>query len=109
MSEADRPRTVEEGDGPGVTPGDLNPGDRPRRRRGYYRAVKRGEKWAVEISKKRGWSWCLGMYFMHIAWGKELKNRPVFDLLEKSEPWTGASLVVPFTDATSPPRSKTRD
>ncbi len=89
---------------------DRPPGARPRRLKGFWRAVRRQERWAVEIDKKEGFSRLLAMEHMHVDW-EALWNKSTF-LLEKLkmdgpwEEWGGGSLIVPFYCA-SPSKSVT--
>jgi hypothetical protein len=83
----------------GDTPGTA-PGVRPKRIKGYYRAVKRGEPWALELKKKEGTlafflEWTYGPVLDELF--RESLYQPNFLLrgLEKSEPWTGGVFVVP--------------
>lgn len=73
-------------------------GVRPNRLRGFHRAVKRGEEWALRIWRLRGnpMSYMLGLAYRSVDWDAELaKPNPLLSMVKKSEGWGGA-MVVPF-------------
>lgn len=66
--------------------------------RGYYRAVKRGEKWALDIAKyPRGTpAWMMAYYYRDIDWAAEMRKPGIFDRIPKGD-WSGGTLTVPLT------------
>lgn len=74
------------------------PGARPKRRKGFYRAVKRGENWAVEIHKlPPGFSKMLAMNWYRVDWKEELQKRTSFlEGFAKDGGWKGGFLAIPL-------------
>lgn len=82
MSEADRLKQVRAFEAAGVTPGVSKSGAWPKRMKGYYRALRRGEQWAVRMSM-------IGPFQFMLEWtyGRHieliLKSNPLLKLLKK--------------------------
>lgn len=82
----------------GDTPANSNPGDWPKRLRGYHRALKRQVPWAIRLSK-------LSALQFTLAWtyGRDLTNlvvgdNPFLKLIRKQNPddWAGKYIPVPL-------------
>lgn len=96
MSEDDGIKRVRGDTGSGVTPGETPPGARPRRLKGFYRAVRRGESWAVAIDKKTGLDRMFALHFIRVDWAAEIAKPSLFDFLPKDDCWKGAFFTVPL-------------
>ncbi len=79
-----------------------NPGARPIRLRGYYRAVKRGDAWAVKIAsllKRDKLAGLLALCYRNVDF-KELMSlsNPFLKLVDKStgSNYWGAVIQIPF-------------
>jgi hypothetical protein len=72
--------------------------NRPIRKRGYYRAVKRGEEWACRIHRMpEGFGKMMAFYMRTVDMAKELtRTDSIFNLLPKDDGWRGGTIVIPF-------------
>lgn len=73
-----------------------NIGDRPTRLKGYYRAVKRGEPWAVKMESIRisdPTTWFLMRIYDDITWSKN----PFLEAISKNHEFMGKYIPVPIT------------
>ncbi len=74
---------------------------RPIRKRGYFRAVKRGEKWAVEIERKRGpdpYGFEIAFYFRWADpefWRNAMKGEWLLNSVPKDN-WAGGYITIPL-------------
>lgn len=96
MSEADGTKRVRGKKRSSPAGEDTPPGARPIRTKGYYRALKRGEPWAVKIDalfKVNTFAGSLALYFRNINW--DVLDKICLPL-EKTEHWSGGWLLVPF-------------
>lgn len=75
-------------------------GVRPVRLKGFHRAVKRGEAWALRIWKLRDrpLQYLLALAYRAVGWEEMLAQKsPVFESLKKTpDSWLGGTLVVPL-------------
>lgn len=73
---------------------------KPIRMRGYYRALKRGEKWATKIhslKSKGGFSYILSLRMRNIDLKKMfLSKLSWINKLDKDKSWNPVPLIVPF-------------
>lgn len=73
-------------------------GKRPIRLRGYYRAVKRGESWALKIDalkEKNYFQWIIALSFRNVEFADILSaENPFLSVLEKSIPFSGKYLPI---------------
>lgn len=67
--------------------------------RGYYRALKRKEKWAVAIHSKGPGTmqWMLALYSRNFDFAAEFAKPSFFDSLPKAD-WIGGILPIPFKE-----------
>jgi hypothetical protein len=72
-----------------------NSGDWPIRKRGYHRALARGEEWAVRLSKLPPFAWWF-QWFYRIPKEPVYRENPLLSLFKKDESWTGARLFAPL-------------
>lgn len=74
----------------------------------YHRALKRGEAWAVKISKLP--LMCQLLYRFYAGestlMGLVFAENPLFKLLSKTDSWTGGDHVVPFPSFIVGPKRK---
>lgn len=68
---------------------------KPYRKRGYYRALKRGDGWAVSISKKKGFDFLMAFHYRNIDF-KSLLPTNIFSKIKMKKTWASSLLVVPF-------------
>lgn len=73
-------------------------GDWPLRLRGYYRALKRGDAWAVKLSKHTDFAFFLRWIYRDLINKEKLTNNPFLALLEKDKGTSslGAYFPVPI-------------
>lgn len=70
---------------------------KPIRKRGYYRAVKRGAEWAVRISKKKGLDFLMAFCYRNFDWKSMVTHGSSFlKHVEKDDAWAGGTIIVPF-------------
>lgn len=98
MAEEDSVQTSERITGSDPLGGDTSgPGARPRRLRGWYRAVERGEPWAVKWWAKGPFGRWLEWHIPPDLFREELMKRDfLLKEITKDDTWTGATLIVPF-------------
>lgn len=74
-------------------------GVRPIRLRGYFRALKRGEPWAVKLSKKWGTLsfWLEWTYSPEFLKAMVYAENPFLSMISKDVGWTGSYMTVPMT------------
>ena len=83
--------------GTGVIPGGSKLGDRPKRTRGWYRAAKRGEAWAVRWVKLTPFARILERYLpMDLIIEQMEKRSLVFErMIPRPDLWVG-SIIMPL-------------
>jgi hypothetical protein len=68
--------------------------------RGYYRAVKRKEPWAMAIAKHPhgSYPWLMAYCYRDIDWVAEMSRPSIFDSIPASayDAWRGATILVPL-------------
>ena len=70
-------------------------GVKPKRYRAYYRALKRGEAWAVYLSKLPPMSRALWwLYDNDLVAQVVSAHNPLFDIIEKNGAWVGKHIPV---------------
>jgi len=72
--------------------------ERPIRKRGYYRALKRGDEWAVKISKMTGLQHMFAFAYRNVDIA-DLMPRPlgIFKAVPQDTVWKTGTIMVPFS------------
>lgn len=97
MTKADGIKRVREANVPPAG-GAVTSGARPKRYKGYYRALKRGEPWAVRHFRLPGMSRLLDKYISQELLAEELGKRSRFldHFVACEHAWSGGAISVPF-------------
>lgn len=99
VPKADGIKQLRDGSSQGDSCGTTKSGDWPLRMKGYHRALKRGESWALKLSKKSPMQFCLSwLYRPSLLRDLVYNKNPFLELISKKDcSFAGKYIPVPIT------------